>query len=666
MRLRIAPCVVLAAALAVAPLSAQNGAATDRDAVNRAIAAVYPSLVRISVVALQWSAGREVKGEASGSGTIVSTDGYVVTNHHVAGRVQRIVCTLPTNEEVPAELVGTDPLTDLAVLKLKPASPRTFPAAKFGDSTRLRRGDPVLAMGSPLSLSQSVTRGIVSNTDMVMPQTMGGVLSLLDGEDVGTIVKWIGHDAPIYPGNSGGPLVNLAGEIVGVNEISFGLGGAIPSGLAASVFQAIRRDGRVRRSWTGLELQPRVAGIGGPGGLVAWVAEHSPAAAAGVRTGDVLVQVNDTPIDVRFPEQLPAANRALLSLTLDHAAALVVARGGEERTVFVTPIERPVASSQPVEIRTWGMVAANLSAAEARELGRASAVGVRVMSVRPGGPAEQARPALVREDVIVEIDGQPVRSVEELRARTSAAAGDPERSSLLVAVDRGLERRLTVVDLGTPASLTDDAVEASRAWVPVTVQVLTPVLAGRLGLEGRTGVRVTRVIDPATPLAVGDVVVTIDGEPVRASAPTDEDVFAAMIRRFKVGATVQLGVHRQGQTLAVPVTLAPTPKPARQMAKYESGEFEFLARDLVDADAADPKLSGAGQGVLVESVSSGGWAALGRLSVGDIILQVDGRPIANVASLDAEMRRIATAKPEAVLIQVRRGIRTMFLEIRRN
>ena len=170
-------------------------------------------------------------------------------------------------------------------------------------------------MGSPLSLSQSVTRGIVSNTDMVMPQTPGGVLSLLDGEDVGTIVKWIGHDAPIYPGNSGGPLVNLAGEIVGVNEISFGLGGAIPSGLAASVFDAIRRDGRVRRSWTGLELQPRLAGIAGPGGLVAWVAEHSPAADAGVRTGDVLVQVNDTPIDVRFAEQLPAANRALLGLS---------------------------------------------------------------------------------------------------------------------------------------------------------------------------------------------------------------------------------------------------------------------------------------------------------------------------------------------------------------
>ncbi|MEO8071386.1 MAG: trypsin-like peptidase domain-containing protein, partial [Acidobacteriota bacterium] len=217
---------------ATAPSAAATGAAAaDRAAMDRAIAAVYPSLVRISVVALQWNGGRELKLEASGSGTIVSADGFVVTNHHVAGRVQRIFDTLPSNEEVAAELVGTDPLSDLAVLKLKPSQPRTFPAARFGNSAALRRGDPVLAMGSPLALSQSVTRGIVSNTDMVMPQLFGNSF-VLDGEDVGTLVKWIGHDAAIYPGNSGGPLVNMAGEIVGVNEISFGLSGAIPANIA--------------------------------------------------------------------------------------------------------------------------------------------------------------------------------------------------------------------------------------------------------------------------------------------------------------------------------------------------------------------------------------------------------------------------------------------------
>jgi serine protease Do len=333
--------------------------------------------------------------------------------------------------------------------------------------------------------------------------------------------------------------------------------------------------------------------------------------------------------------------------------------------VLVTPLERPLASSVPVELRAWGMVAANLSASEARELGRESTDGVRVLSVRPGGPAEQARPAVVREDVIVEIDGQPVRSVEELLARTNPVR-DRDGASFLVGVDRGLERRLTVVDLTESAVLSDDGVEASRAWVPIGVQVLTPGLASRLGLAGRTGVRVTRVIDPAVPLAVGDVILAIDGNPVRASAPTDEDVFAAMIRRIKVGTAVTLAIQRDGRAMAVPVTLAASPKPARAMAKYESAEFEFQARDLVEADAADPRLAGATQGVLVESVSSGGWAALGRLAIGDIILQVDGRTVTNVADLAARLDQIATARPATVLVQVRRGIRTLFLEIRKD
>src|SRR5215472_11148227 len=156
------------------PVSVPSPASSERAGIDRAIAAVFPSLVRVSVVYLDQAAGREVKGALSGSGTIISADGYVVTNHHVAGRPRRIVCTLSTREEVPADLVGTDPLSDIAVIKLHPEKPRVFPAAKFGDSDKLTRGQPVLAMGSPLALSQSVTSGIVSNLEMIMPQDMGG------------------------------------------------------------------------------------------------------------------------------------------------------------------------------------------------------------------------------------------------------------------------------------------------------------------------------------------------------------------------------------------------------------------------------------------------------------------------------------------------------------
>src|SRR5688500_11973336 len=199
------------------PAAAQTGDQTA--AVQAAIAKVAPSLVRIHVVTLDHIEGRELKREASGSGTIITPEGHVVTNHHVAGKTRSITCTLPTREEIPAELVGTDPLSDIAVLKLRPAKPRTFPAARFGEVSTLKVGDRVLALGSPLALSQSVTMGIVSNLQMIMPGMFWPFNRMtLDGEDVGSIVRWIGHDAAIFGGNSGGPLVNMQGEVVGVND----------------------------------------------------------------------------------------------------------------------------------------------------------------------------------------------------------------------------------------------------------------------------------------------------------------------------------------------------------------------------------------------------------------------------------------------------------------
>src|SRR5919106_686630 len=144
--------IALVAFLAAGPLLGQTAAPTssmsDGAAVHAALSKVAPSLVRIHVVSLDHQEGRELKREASGSGTIITPEGHVVTNHHVAGKTRAIVCTLSSREEIPAELVGTDPLSDIAVLKLKPAKPRTFPAAGFGDVASLKVGDRVLALGS--------------------------------------------------------------------------------------------------------------------------------------------------------------------------------------------------------------------------------------------------------------------------------------------------------------------------------------------------------------------------------------------------------------------------------------------------------------------------------------------------------------------------------------
>ena len=651
--------VLLAVAAAASPAAAQTA---DRAAVDRSIAAVYPSLVRISAVIVDYRDGREVNLEVSGSGTIITPDGFVVTNHHVAGRARRIVCTLADRQEVPADLVGTDPMSDIAVLKLRPSTPRSFPSARFGDSSTLRRGDPVLAMGSPRALSQSVTLGVVSNTEMTMP----GQSSLdLDGEDVGMIVRWIGHDAAIHPGNSGGPLVNLAGEIVGVNEISLGLGGAIPGNLAKGVADSLMKAGRVPRGWTGLEVQPLVGGAQqeGPGALISWVASGSPAAAAGILAGDVLVRANDAAIDARFGEQLPLVNQILFGLPIGQPARLVVRRGSREMPFSLSPIDRPPASSIPREIRAWGVVASNLTPFEARALGRATTEGVRVVSLRRGGPAEQAKPPILRDDVIVQVEGRRVGSVADLEALVRELVDGRGRASVLVTFERGRERRLTIVEAAGDRPAEAPPAEAKKAWLAVETQVLTPPLAERLGLTGRTGVRVTNVIDSTLPLRVGDAILAIDGQALRASVPTDEEVFSAAIRRYAIGATVSLTVSRDAMPLTVPVTLGVSPALAREMKRYEDDDFGFRGRDLADSDRRDPRSDPAAQGVLVDNVSQGSWASLARLAGGDVILALDGQPIANVDELAQRLRDIKERRPASVVLFVRRGVKTLFIDL---
>lgn len=649
-------------------LSAADRVDPVRQEIDYAVARVKPSLVRIQVVATQYYQGREVKYEASGSGVIISKEGHVITNHHVAGHATRIVVILPSNEEIEAELVGTDPLADISVLKLKTDGKRVFAPVDFGDSDAMRVGDTVLAMGSPLAMSQSVTLGIVSNLKMVMPEAFSFSRFTLDGEDVGSLVRWIGHDADIYPGNSGGPLVNLKGQVIGINEISFGLSGAIPGNLARRVARQLIEKGKVSRSWLGVEIQPLLKEDKEPHGvLISDVVDNSPGAKAGIHSGDVLVKVAGKDVLVRYSEEIPLLNQMVSELPVGREIEVVVERDGKEKTLKLTTAEREQIQRKTFELKQWGITARDISALAAREMKLKSRDGVIVTSVRPGGPCDNAKPPVDAGDVLAEINGAPVRSVAEMQDVTEKiTAGQTKPVPTRLGFQRKTEQLLTVVKVGLK-EIEDPGLEAQKAWLPIAAQAITRDMAEQLGSPGLNGVRITQVYADSTAekagLKVGDLILSLDGEPIAASQPGDEEVLNTMVRQYKIGTTATLAVQRGPDKLSLPVELVRSPKLEREMKKYRDEDFEFTARDTTFFDKVSEEWSQEQPGALVTEVKEGGWAALGRLANGDLITAVDGEPVTDVSSLKAKIKRVVAEKRKTTVLRVIRGIHTMFLEL---
>jgi len=641
-------------------------------ALAKAIGAVYPALVLINVVMEESENGRMKKSQGSGSGTIISPDGYVLTNHHVAGRGTRFLCTLSTREQIDATLVGTDALADLAVIKLDLSTRRfqgrPLPVAVFGDSSKLQVGDPVLAMGSPGGLSQSVTRGIVANREMIVPRHQ---LSLtLDGEKVGELVRWIGHDAVIYPGNSGGPLVNLQGQIVGVNEVGIAsLGGAIPSNIAARVAAELIEKGSVTRGWIGLEAQPLLRGMADEkGALVAAVLTGSPADEAGIRAGDFITEYNGTPLpDCHAAEDIPLFNAMVFATPPGTQVQIKGVRAGQPVEWKVTTVKREPNEAREIEARNWGLTLRDLTRVSALEQHRSDTKGVFVDTVKTGGPSAEARPPLAAKDVITQVNDQPVTCANDLLEFTAAfTKGSSDPKPALVRFERGPEKLVTVVKVGPEPEASKPQL-ASKPWFGARTQVITPDLAEALGIDGKKGVRVTAVApdSPAAKAEVreGDLILKLDGRVINASRPEDSEVFAELVRAYPIDATIELEGIRDGAPQAWKVALGKMPSDETEMPEFKDDRFEFTARDLSDTRRQSMFLDASLKGVAVEKVEANGWAALGGLVAGDILLKVDQTEVSSTDELSKLLRGFRESKPRRVILFVQRGVRTLFLEV---
>ena len=351
---------------------------------------------------------REYKQRSLGSGFIIDREGYILTNNHVVEKASTIKVKLSDEKEYDAKIIGRDPKTDIALIKIDVR--QTLPVAVLGNSEALQVGDWVVAIGNPFGLEHTVTAGIVSAKGRII--------------GAGPYDEFIQTDASINPGNSGGPLLNLKGEVVGINTAIVsggqGIGFAIPINVARDMLTQLKTKGKVARGWLGIVIQritPEIAKSLGitesEGALVADVMENSPAEKAGIKRGDLIVSYNGK--KVKDNDTLP---RLVAATEIGKTAKIVLIRNKKqmEVNVVVGELQDEALKAKKSEIeKDIGLVVQDITPEIAKHLNLKKDVrGVIVTDVLPGSPAQDAD--IRSGDVIREIGRRPVRSVVEFKS----------------------------------------------------------------------------------------------------------------------------------------------------------------------------------------------------------------------------------------------------------
>jgi len=359
-----------------------------------------------------------------GSGFVMNRDGYILTNNHVVEDADQIKVKLTNGREYDGKIVGRDPKTDLALIKIKGSS--DLQPLNLGNSDDLKVGSWVVAVGSPFGLEQTVTAGIVSAKGRVIGS--------------GPYDNFIQTDASINPGNSGGPLINMKGEVVGINTAIIasgqGIGFAIPINMAKEIAPQLQEKGHVTRGWLGVSIQEVTPGLAKSfnlkekkGALVAQVISGSPAEKAGIEQGDIIVEFDGK--EVNDSKDLP---RMVASTPVGKAVTIKLIRNGKflDRQMKVGEMEEKVVVAKAPSHKPLGITVQNLTPEIARGLGLKKDTGVVVTRVEPGSPAADA--GIQTGDVVHEVNRKPVKNVEDFVQKVDQAKG---QDNILLLIQRG-------------------------------------------------------------------------------------------------------------------------------------------------------------------------------------------------------------------------------------
>ncbi|MFZ5760040.1 MAG: DegQ family serine endoprotease [Thermodesulfobacteriota bacterium] len=377
------------------------------------------------------------KRTSLGSGVIISEDGFIVTNNHVIDEADEINVRFANHEEYEAKIIGRDPKTDVALIKIEPK--KSLPYVTFGDSDQLKVGDWVLAIGNPFGFEQTVTAGIVSGKG----RSLGN----------GAYENFIQTDASINPGNSGGPLFNMDGEMIGINTAIYsrsggniGIGFAIPANMAKDVVKQLRETGKVTRGWLGVMIQnvnqdlAQKFGLDRAiGALVGEVTPDSPAEKAGIEAGDIIVEYNGK--EILQMNMLPAL---VAQTPVGSTASLVLFRDGKKKEVIVTIAklnEDEMAMAGEESATILGLTVQELTPELARSFNITDKEGVVIANVEAGSAA--AAVGLQPGDLILEVNRQRISRVEDY----NKAMGTLDKSgSILLRVKRDRHTRFVVIE----------------------------------------------------------------------------------------------------------------------------------------------------------------------------------------------------------------------------